>query len=152
MNIKEELYYTPSSFSYAADPGMEGTSTHSTLELTNMRDKDVQFTLSNLPSKGIVFKPSSGVIPANSSVQIEVTFTYPSPNNGAVCFIGTWYGSNNQKYTKTYAWGWESSYASGGSYGSVASSHQTIRILINPTNGRTNRSLHIYFDQYTIWP
>ncbi len=152
MNIEKELYYTPSSFSYAADAGMEGTSTHSTLELTNMRDKDVQFTLSNLPSKGIVFKPSSGVIPANSSVQIEVTFTYPSPNNGAVCFMGTWYGSNNQKYTKTYAWGWESSYASDGALGVVAHSEQSIRILLNPTNGRTNFSLPISFSQHTIWP
>lgn len=80
---------------------LAGTTTTKNMRIKNHRATSVSYSITNLPSVGITFSPTSGTIPANGEVSITVRFTYPSTSAQMVTLSGCSSG------TKAYVWNWE---------------------------------------------
>lgn len=80
---------------------LAGTTVTKNMKIKNYKSVSVQYSITNLPSTGITFAPSSGTITANGEVSITIRFTYPSTTSQRVSLNGCSSG------TKTYVWNWE---------------------------------------------
>jgi hypothetical protein len=83
---------------------LAGTTTTRNMRIKNYRSVPVTWSLSNIPSTGVVFSQTSGSVSAKGEISIKVTFTYPSASSLVVQLTGC---SNG---TKTYIWNWEAAY------------------------------------------
>ncbi|MCQ2333161.1 MAG: carboxypeptidase regulatory-like domain-containing protein [Paludibacteraceae bacterium] len=123
-----------------------GTKVTNTFKITNNRQKTVSWSLTGIPTKGITFSPSSGSIPAKSSVTVTATFTYPGPSvSGSV--KTTLYNCvfENQKWTHTYLWNWTVS----GNIWDNCTTHcyQEVTVL----GGNNSIIIPIELFQYVVW-
>ena len=78
-----------------------GTTTQLNMRIRNNRSVPVSFSISNIPTTGVVFSKTSGTIPASSEISIPVSFTYPTTTD-----ILT-YISSCSSGRKTYLYNWE---------------------------------------------
>ncbi len=126
--------------------GQCGTTATKTFQITNNRQKAVTWSLSGVPSRGVVFSPNSGSIAAKSSAMVTVTFTYPGPSvSGSV--RTTLYGcSINNKTPYTYLWNWARSEPYSLNQCAMYSS-QDITIII----GNNTCNFSVDFNQEVIW-
>ena len=80
---------------------LAGKQISKTIRIKNNRNRNVDWSITNLPSEGISLSAENGSIDANSEVAITFTFTYPSMSSLNIPIQGCATG------TKTYLWNWE---------------------------------------------
>ncbi len=142
-----ELEVSQSWIDFACYPESEGTTT-TTIRLKNNRDCEVQYDLSNLPSKGLTISPTKGSIQPNSSANITITLTYPTENNSNVVRYTTPQIIDGVKYYKVYLWQWDEIglYNDGVTY----YCRQTLNLSVSPS-ANTSKTIVVNLSQYTIW-
>ncbi|MBQ9439921.1 MAG: carboxypeptidase regulatory-like domain-containing protein [Paludibacteraceae bacterium] len=90
-------------------PSLAGRTTSKNMRIKNYRSIPVPWSITNVPSDGIIFSQTNGTIPPNSEISVNVTFTYPATNNSQLMQLSDCvYGS------KAYVWNWE--YLATGAY------------------------------------
>ena len=131
---------------YSTSEGLCGTTVTKTFQIQNNRQKEVSWSMSGIPSKGITLSPRTGSIPAKSSVTVTATFTYPGPSvTGSTRTTLSGCRVNN-KTGYTYIWSW--AYCNTYSLNACCMScRQEISIIA----GTSSNIINVEFNQEVAW-
>lgn len=131
--------------SYSA--GNEGTQATQTLRVTNLRQIKQNWSISNVPGKGLTVNEKSGEIGPNGYVDLIFTFTYPGPGVSGCNAHTVRYVKDGVTYTKMYLWPWETAEAYSFSDSCEGFNGQLMHLFIGGSDVHINAS----YRSYVVW-
>ncbi|MDR1544643.1 MAG: carboxypeptidase regulatory-like domain-containing protein [Prevotellaceae bacterium] len=155
MSIVNPIVITSGSSWFIFDtPSLEGTTTTQTIYFQNVRQQSLSWSLTNRPSYGITFSPTSGTVAAGATVGITMTFTYPKEpsmgnQSGRVrLLLADYITGFDPQYPYVYVWNWTNKGVEIDPYGYFYSfCSQNVNLAV----GTNNLTVSVGMESYIVW-